>query len=563
MRFLLLFLFFYTPFFSQTNYPKDYFRLPLDIPMQLSGNFGELRPNHFHAGLDFKTNQKEGLNVYAVADGYISRIKISTYGYGKAIYVTHSNGLTSVYGHLQKSVGKIQDYIKKEHYNQKSYEMELFPNKNELTVKKGDIIGLSGNTGGSEGPHLHFEFRDSQTEKVINPLLCGFKSYTRDTKKPIISSLLAYPIDKNSVVNKSNRPIVINLTLQEDGTYISEKVAATGKLGFGIISTDTDDVSFNNNGTFKVQTFVNGNPYFSYQFDTLVFNEARYINALIDYSRYKNTHQRVQRLFMKNTFPLSNIVCNETNGIISMDSNLSETYKIEASDIYENKTTIIVPIEYSNQQSTIQETPITSKYLVKANLESNFEKENWTVFFPANTFYDDFYMNFEIKDSVMTLHDDTVPTQSNFMVSVEDKSITNKEKFFIASIDGKKTTYNNTKVKNNTFTTYTKNLGQFKLVEDLIKPKITITKSIEGKIINNQNTIQFAISDALSGIKSYNGYLNGKWILFEFEPKNRKLTHNFKDGIVAEGKNDLKLVVTDNVGNSTIFETSFFRTQKK
>lgn len=561
MRHLFLFTFFYASVYSQSTPSKDFFRSPLDIPMQLAGNFGELRPNHFHAGLDFKTNQQEGLNIYAVADGYVSRIKISTYGYGKAIYITHENGYTSVYGHLQKSVGKIQDYIINESYNQKSYEIEMFPNKNELLVKKGDIIGISGNTGGSEGPHLHFEIRDAINEKAINPFLVGFDRFLKDSKKPYLSALLVYPIDGNSIVNQSKRPVALNISLQQNGTYVSEKVLASGKIGFGVTSADVDDISYNSNGIFKAQSFENGNPNFGYQFDTINFEEARYINALIDFTRYKKTHQRVQKLFMKNPYPLSNIKTNELKGIINVDSNFSESYKIEISDFFGNKTIVTIPIEYSALPSKIAEPIATSKYVVKANSESNFEKGNWSVFFPEHTFYEDFNLNFDANDSILNLHDDSIPVHSNFKVSFEDTLKLFNSKSFIASVKDKKINYNNTKIKNNTFSTYTKNLGQFKLLTDSIKPKITITKPIEGKTIN-QKTIQFFISDELSGIKSYDGFINGKWVLFEFEPKNRKLTHTITEGKINAGKNVLKLVVVDNVGNSTTFETTFFFNQK-
>ncbi|WP_298224344.1 M23 family metallopeptidase [Flavobacterium sp.] len=563
MKFLFALLIFYTPIFSQNNYPKDYFRPPLDIPMQLAGNFGELRPNHFHAGFDFRTQQKEGLIVHAVGDGYVSRIKISTFGYGKAIYITHPNGYTSVYGHLQKGYGKIEEFIKTEHYKQQSYEIEFFPNPEDLPVKKGDTIAISGNTGGSEGPHLHFEFRDTQTEKIINPMFFGFDALMTDTKKPAISSLLVYPIGDNSIANESKRPIMVNLALQADGNYIAEKVAAMGNIGFGIICGDFDNVSYNNNGVFGVQTSVNGSPNFSYEFNTLAFDEGRYVNALIDFPRYKTTHQRVQKLFMRNPYNLSIIRTDNRNGILEVLPNFSQIYKIEVADFYGNKTSILIPIEYQQQTALISEQTVKTNYLLKANTDNNYEKENMSVFFPARTFYEDFYINFDVKDKIMTVHNDLVPVHSNFKVTITDSTVVNKEKTFIASLEGKRKIYNSTKLTGNTFTAYTKNLGQFALALDTIAPKISIAKSIEGKSIDKEKNISFRISDDLSGIKSYNGFINEKWVLFEYDNKSARLTYPINETELLEGKNELKLIVSDNLGNSAIFETSFFRSQKK
>jgi murein DD-endopeptidase MepM/ murein hydrolase activator NlpD len=510
-----------------------------------------------------KTMQKEGLNVYAVADGYVSRIKISTFGNGKTIYITHPNGFTSVYGHLQRATDSIENFIKKNHYKEHSFEIEMYLKPGELLVKKGQIIALSGNTGASEGPHLHFEFRDSQTEHIINPLLFGFDKFLKDTKKPVVFGVYVYPLDSKTTVNQSKRPILLNLSLQKNGTYLSEKIITNGIIGFGINTSDYDDVSFNKNGVYKVQTFFNGKLNFEYQFDTYSFDEMRYINAFIDYSRYKKTQQRVQKLFMKTPYNLSIIHPDETNGVISVQPNLASVYKIEVADFYGNTTAISMPVQYDLLTTIIEPETVVSNYLVKATKDSNFTKDNISVFFPSGTFYEDFNLNFDVKNDTLLLHNDTVPVHTNFTITIEDTkhTETQREKIFIGRIEGKKISYNATYRKDSIFTTKVKNLGNYALVLDTIAPKITIAKPIEGKWLSSQKSLQFTITDLLSGIKSYNGYLNGNWILFEYDNKTKKITHTFSDGIVAEGANDLKLVVIDNVGNSTTFETHFFRSQ--
>jgi len=563
MKFLYFLVLFSSLAFAQNQYPKDYFQLPLEIPMQLSGNFGELRPNHFHAGFDFKTNQVEGLSVHASADGYVSRIKISTAGYGKAIYITHPNGYTTVYGHLQKAMGVIQDKIIELQYQNKSYEVEAYFKPGEIPIKKGEIIALSGNTGGSEGPHLHFEFRDSKTEKIINPLFFGLD--LKDDRNPIVSNVLVYPIDNTSIANESKRPILLSLSLQKDGSYLAEKVLATGKIGFGISAVDFDNVSYNPNGTYKTQLISNGKTIFEYEFNEMVFDEARYVNALIDYSRYKKTHQRVQKLFMKQPYNWSNISQNVDNGIINVTPNFSNIQRIEVSDYFQNKTVINIPVEYSTKKAIVNEEIKPTPYFIKAKVEANFEKDNVSVLFPAGTFYDDFYLNFDVKNDILFLHEDVVPAHSNFTITIEDtkSSAEDRKKMFIASLYGNKWNYNTTKVVGNAFVCKAKTLGQFKLVKDTVAPKITIAKSIENKWLTGVKNIQLTIADDSSGVKTYNGYLNDKWVLFEYEPKTKKITHTFDDALLLEGQNKLKVVVTDNVGNSTIFETQFFRSQKK
>ena len=563
MRFLYVLLIICFKTFAQGTLSENYFRLPLDIPMQLSGNFAELRPNHFHAGFDFKTNQREGLPVYAAADGYVSRIKISNNGYGKAIYITHANGYTTVYGHLQKATGVIEEKIIDNQYAAKSYEIESFFKPDELTVKKGDIIAISGNTGGSEGPHLHFEIRDNKTEKTINPLLFGFE--LKDTKSPQISSVMVYPIDGEAVVNESKRPIALNLSLQADGTYLSDRVMASGNIGFGVISSDFDDVSFNNNGIYKAALISNGYPIFGYQFDKLVFDEARYVNAFIDFSRYKKTYQRVQKLFMKNFFPWSNVTAAVNNGIIHVVPNFVQLLQLYVADFNGNKVTVFIPVSYSNTPAIIVNDVKTTPYYIQAKNESIFEKENWSVSFAANTFYDDFYLQLSYQNAIFEVHNDLVPVHTNFTVAVADPVLDPKykNKYFIASINNGKLSYNYTFLQGTTLSCKTKNLGEFTLAKDTIAPKISMIKSIQNKDISNQKQLKLTVSDELSGIKTINGYLNDNWILLEYESKLKRLTYEFKEQHIFNGNNNLKVIVTDNVGNSATFETQFIKNQLK
>ncbi|MES2544399.1 MAG: M23 family metallopeptidase [Bacteroidota bacterium] len=563
MRIALLFLFFSSSLFAQNQYPKDYFRSPLDIPIHLSGNFGELRSNHFHAGFDIKTQKREGLNVFAVADGYVSRIKISAFGYGKAIYITHPNGFTSVYGHLRTGSWVIEKFIKAQHYKEKSFEIDIFLKPEDLPVKKGDIIAFSGNTGGSEGPHLHFEIRDSKTEKTINPMFFGYDSLFPDKKKPIVTNLLLYPLGENTVVNQSVNPFLLNLTLQSDGNYLAEKVYANGKIGFGITTHDIN-MAWDKNGVFKIESFLNGKLSFGYQFDTFSFDETSYINALIDYPRFKKTGQRIQQLFMNNPYSLSILKTDANFGVVEVDNNATLLYRIEVSDFNGNTSIISVPIQFDNRPALDTLKTKKTPYQIKKGKEYNFEKGKWSVAIPPDTFYNDFFLNFDVKSDTLYFHNESTPVHNSFVVSVQDSIIASKDdkKYFIASVEAKRLKFNKTKLKGNTYTAYSKNLGPFILTKDTTPPKIALSINKKTKKPNLLNSIKLTISDSLSGINEYNGYLNGQWILFEYDYKSKTLTHNFNDGIVVNGKNELKVIVTDNVGNLATFETEFFRTQK-
>ncbi len=564
MKLLLAFLLLSLGSNAQNQYPADYFTSPLDVPLHLSGTFGELRNNHFHGGLDFKTQQKEGLPVYAAAEGYVSRIKISTFGNGKSIYITHPNGYTTVYLHLKKASDKIEKYIKEYHYKEETYEIEMFLNPGELLVDKKEMIALSGNTGGSGGPHLHFEIRDSKTQKIINPLLFGFDKLITDTKSPVLTHIIAYPIG-NSTINQSQQPILLTFSKQNDGTYLSEKVLVDGKVGFGVGGYDTFDFNYNKNGLYKVESFLNGKSHFNIQFDTYAFDETRYINAFIDYPRLKKSGIRIQKLFYEFPYPLSLINSGEHQGIINVSPSLSNTYRVVLSDFNNNTVSINIPVQYSSLPPKVLKKEIKTNYFLKSDTDNIYRKNNATVFIPQGAFYEDFYLDFDVENDTIKLHDDNVPVHKNLTVSLEVKDLTNidTQRTFLATKSGNRLLYNWTKLKENTFTTNTRNLGQFFLAKDTIAPKIVSVNFTEGKWISNQKTLQFKISDNLSGINSYKGYINNKWVLFEYDYKTNTITHEFDDLYLIEGRNEFKLIVSDNVGNSTIFESHFFRSQKK
>lgn len=565
---LLVLLFATLPLFAQTShesYPRDYFRSPLDIPLYLSGSFGELRNNHFHSGLDFRTQQKEGFNVYAAADGYVSRIKISPYGYGKALYIDHPNGYTTVYGHLQSGSGAIEAYIKSEQYRQRQFEIEVFPKPGELVVKKGDVIALSGNTGGSGGPHLHFEIRDTKSEKIINPMFFGFDILVGDTRPPSLTALMAYPIGPASSVNQSQRPLMVNLKMQEDGSYIADRIEAMGKIGFAIGTYDQTDNNNIKTGVYKVQSFQNGTPAFGYEFDTFAFDESRYVNALLDYPRFKRTGMRLQKLFREFPYGLSVVDGGPDQGIVTVLPDLTDIYRIEISDFNGNRIKVHIPIDYVATLPTTPAEPVkTTPYFLKAGIDNLYKKDHVTVSIPARTFYEDFYLDFSVSGGTVHLHDDSVPVHRNFSVSITDDSIpeSEKDKTFIASVNGNRRSYNATKWEKNTATAYTKDLGDFVLARDTDAPVVKPVNFKEGKWISKNKTLELSIRDGLSGIRTYEGYLNGNWILLEYDYKTRTITHDFGDGIAIDGRNDLKVVVSDNVGNSAIFETWFFRSVK-
>ena len=403
MRYILsLFLVFSFFLDAQNNYPQDYFNNPLDIPLVLSGTFAELRSNHFHSGLDIKTQQRTGLKVKASANGFVSRIKVSHYGYGKALYITHPNGYTTVYAHLQKFSPDIEAFVKKHQYKKESYEVELFPKAEELPVLKDTLVAYSGNSGGSGGPHLHFEIRD-KNERPMNPMLFGID--IKDTTNPIIKSIYAYPLDENSFINSSNTKQKLRLTPLKNGDYNAENIEAIGNIGFAVSTIDRQDLAANSNGVYNIQTFINGSKNFEIDFKRFSFEETKHINQLIDYELFSTKKQRIQKLFKKNN-PLSLFKSTLNDGVIKVEDSTYAIYKIRVADYKNNEAWVTVHIKGVKNNLAKPEKKIVTPYFIKADQSTNLKKEGISVDFYNDTFYNDFYIDFEVKNDTLTLHED-------------------------------------------------------------------------------------------------------------------------------------------------------------
>lgn len=559
-HFLLLFLLSCSAY-SQTEYPQDYFRNPLDIPLVLSGSFAELRSTHFHGGLDIKTQLREGLKVYAAAEGYISRIKISHYGYGKAIYITHPNGYTTVYGHLQQFSKRLEEYIKFCQYDRESYEVEVFPHDQELLIAPDEIIAYSGNTGSSGGPHLHFEIRDN-LERPMNPLLFGLE--VKDTTKPYVTGIFAYPKDKYATINGKNERTPLRIIPQTTGDYEVEKFTAHGNIGFGVSANDKQDLAPNNNGLSNIQTFFNGNKHLEVDFKRVSFEETKHIKRYVDYEYFIRKKSQIQKLFIEENNPLSIFKDAYDNGYVIVEDSTSSVYKIRLRDFNENETWVRIPI--NGKLETIKKDSIEDfgkKSLIYNDKPTTLSSGNFKVNFHKNTLYDDTYIDFKVRLDTLFLDEDRIPMQQNFYINYDLSQYKeeDQQQIFIARFYGnyKKPYYVNTTRKGNTLTATSNSLGTFALARDTTPPKITPLNFHDKKWISKYRYLTVKIEDDLSGISKYRATVNGKWILMEYDYKTKTLTHDFNDDIVKDTKNELKIIVTDNVGNSSTFEATFFR----
>ncbi len=545
--------------FSQSRTNTD-FLFPLDIPPVVSGSFAELRPNHFHSGVDLSTNGKVGIPIKSMEEGVVSRIKVSPVGYGNAIYIKHPNGYTTVYGHLRNYSPKVDSIITSEQYKIKSFSIDFFPKK-EISIAKGEVIGYSGNTGGSGGPHLHYEIRDTQTEEPLNPFF--FQNIIKDDIRPKLLTLRVYPINNNSYINEQkkarNYPIVFY-----DGSYhlkSNPKINACGNIGIGLEMLDYMTGSWKRCGIYSLVMFVNDKKHYSWVHNRFSFAESRYINSHIDYSYKTQFGKRFEKCFRSpgNKLSIYSNVINE--GIINMDT--SKKIKIEVSDAAGNISTLQFNLSKANISSNANnDIPEKLSYLQSHHLSI----KDASCYIPKGALYEDVEVDFskESNDngiSYIKIGSKNIPLHKRIKIRVKvpDSLKVHEEKLCLATINGsKKLIYAGGRIEGDSIIYSTKTFDNLTFATDSIPPQIRSFQNIKGKYFNINTKFTFKITDNFSGIKSYNGYLNGVWTLFEYDKKSDKLTCKLSKAPVKKGeKYNLKLIVTDNCGNHKTLESYF------
>jgi len=528
---------------------------PLDIPIQLSGTFGEFRSNHFHAGLDIRTQGRQGLKVKSVQNGWVNRIRVSTTGYGKALYIQHYDGTISVYAHLKKFAPKIEAYVKERQYQKESFTIHLFPKSEVLKIEAGELIGFSGNTGRSYGPHLHFEVRNSSNQNPINPM--EYPLEIKDSQRPQIQNLYIY-----NGFHPDSKKKEFPLVKKNDSVYTTAGIYTGGKISVGLRLFDRQDLSYNKNGIYKAKVRLNGIPQFEMKMDEISFNDSKYINLLIDYKEYAQKKRRIQRFISHSEQKTTFLEGNKTNGEMEISPGKSYQIMIEVSDYVDNTS-------YVEAYITGTDTPLkfTEKLdSIDPSKDYLFDFDDKSVYFPQNSFYDAIPLKVENAENELIVGGNHYPLQKPFEIQfqIPDQDSLKNSQSFIAKLNskGKPYFFSNQK-KEDSWIGKSKTLGRFTLSRDSIAPKIKPLNFKNKQWLSSFNYLRVKLTDDYSGIKSYRGEINGKWIRFEYEPKNNTLIYDFNDLSFKESLHQLTIEAEDRVGNVSKLEMEFYRKTEK
>lgn len=547
--------------FSNSKYPLVDFRQPLDItPPALAGSFGELRGNHFHSGMDFRTNQREGYPVYAIADGYVSRVRVQNSGFGQAVYLTHPNGYTSVYGHLSRFAPKIAEVVKALQYQKKTFELDEFPAADLLPVHKGDIIAYSGNRGSSGGPHLHFEVRDTKTENTINPQLFGI--VVPDDIPPVIYAMYVYKLNKKPFSEYTPKQY-FQVTGAAGKFHLNTAgtISVSGETGFGITATDRHNGKSGIIGVYSIELSVDGKMVYTSSLEKFAFEDSKAINSHIDYPAFLTSKRSIQKSFVDPGNPLKIYTNLVNNGRIEFTDQAAHEIKYVVTDAHGNKSTLAFTVRSDGKTVSTPDQPDGVPFFY--NRENEFSIDGLKVVLPKGTLYNDFNLVYKVKPKpaagayspVYQIHNNLTPLHIGFDLWIRpDASLGNlKDKAVIVSTGGSS---QGGVLEDGYIKASPRNFGSFYIAVDTVAPSVIPVNIADGKNMAGIPKMIFKIRDNLSGIKSFNGYIDGNWVLMEFDTKTATLWHSF-DERTAPGKHQLKLVVEDMKGNIRTYSINF------
>lgn len=556
---LLLYGFYFTV--GQQSYPKGYFRNPLNIPISLSGNFGELRPNHFHMGIDIKTAQRENLPVYAAAEGYVSRIKIEPGGFGRAIYITHPNGYTTLYAHLNNFAAKIDAFVKQQQYALESWKVELQVRPDLLPVKQGDFIAYSGNTGGSQAPHLHFEIRRTEDDMNLNPLLFGLP--LKDNVRPRILRFAVYDRTR-SVYEQTPRIATAKVSA---GNYVSSpSVVKIGSplVSFAITAFDANAGSSNLNGIYSATLYVNDAEEESFTMNNISYNDTRYLNAHIDY-RYKTlSGSYLQHLSELPGFLGSIYSDGDSKGVIDIsDGNIYDVLVV-VRDAAGNKSQLKTRVQFDPKVPLPP--PAAGKIFYPLMLEGS-ENENCEFFIGEKCLYDSVHISYkntvsgdpDVLSDIHTIGASYIPLQDSFLVRIApDLSFTESDRPFTVMqwTNGGKSAVQKVQWQERWASAKFRDFGNFQLVRDTVPPEITLSFS-DWADLSRATRITFNVRDNLQSVKNVRPELDGKWLRFTND-KNRSFIYQFDEKCLT-GPHVLKISAEDEAGNKTTVSYNFVR----
>jgi peptidase M23-like protein len=539
---------------AQKNYPQHYFKNPLNIPIQLVSNFGELRPDHFHMGLDIRTQGRENLPVFAAADGYISHIKIEKYGYGKAIYIKHPNGNTTVYGHLNSFYDALQKYLEDKQYKDESWEQDFDLSAGMFTVTKGQFIAKSGNTGGSQGPHLHFEIRDTKTGNNLDPLLFGLN--VPDKIAPVIYGLYWYD-RRYSIYSLSPQQIAI---IKKNNAYTTEnKVAKVGSpiVTLGLRMEDLNNASPFRFGVYHAALYMDDSLLFEFNLDNFSYDDTRYVNACMDYKRWMENKQGIQYLSILPGNKLDVFTPLESDGKISLYDTSIHKIKIEISDEQQNKNVINFSIQYDGSLQKNYSLPANA-IVCDVNEVNDLETKNSKIHFNKNGFYDALPLNVyetsstNTKQISSTIHigNYTIPVHDNYTVAIKADKILDdalKDKVVMQMMSKNSTTIIKGEWQNDYMLGSFDELGDASLLIDTNAPAIISVGWKNGTVFKAQKNLTIKCKDDVSRIVNFTATLDGNWLMFA--KKNDYFIYTF-DEHCAAGNHVLNITTTDVAGNA-------------